>query len=294
MVEEQLEQQWHCASAIHKEGAKIFSTQEEFENHMTQEHKVPLTGPELSKLSERSMRPAFRLFLECPLCDFEDTNKQASEYEVQDNLQRHVADHLQSLALFSLPILLEDGFAYAPSEENSGEEYNLDDLDRKADLSFGPLSNFSNGPGSPLEPTVPTESVEGGPRIFIYPIRIPPEKLAKALELYVAFKKEQFVTITHSDTSSSKHSGGSFEASAHAVRAKSDDDSSIAHQTAEVDIFVSHRAENIKVRKRKPLSPLARTKAALIRHLGSCPRCRTRRVRVSFSTFYEINLSLTH
>ncbi|KAE8448457.1 hypothetical protein EG329_009522 [Mollisiaceae sp. DMI_Dod_QoI] len=138
MTQEQQEPQWHCVSAIHEE-ARIFSSPNEFKDHMRQEHTNSLSDSQLSKLSERSKRPALRLFLECPFCDFESTNPEASEYEVQDILQRHVASHLHSLALFSLPTLPDDGFTYDPSEETSERAC---DLDQRENLG-STLSSFA-------------------------------------------------------------------------------------------------------------------------------------------------------
>jgi hypothetical protein len=55
-------------------------------------------------------------------------------------LARHVANHLQSLALFSLPTLANDGFTYASNEETSGR---ANDSDQGAGFGSAFLDGFS-------------------------------------------------------------------------------------------------------------------------------------------------------
>jgi hypothetical protein len=137
-----------------------------------------------------------------------------------------------------------------------------------------------------------------------YPIRIPPDKQPRALELYINFKLEE--VLAQSPTASNHdgyHLGVPGPSTAHSVtsqgsskrRGAPSTSASLCDQTdyssvvsfdpstssAKAKEFVSYDGKKVKTRTRKKLSPRARAKAALVRYLGSCPPCRSRRVPVS-------------
>lgn len=95
---------------------KVFSDREEFETHMSTEHKGKFNQSQLATLARRSAQTATHAFDECPLCKAQAVEVNSEDYIpkdilVNDRLPRHVAGHLKALALMFLP----------PSN-NSGEE----------------------------------------------------------------------------------------------------------------------------------------------------------------------------
>jgi hypothetical protein len=136
-----------------------------------------------------------------------------------------------------------------------------------------------------------------------YPIKIPPEKQGKALELYNTLKLAEMLaqndTATHNDgyllapgpstarsvtsQTSSRHNGAQ-STSASAYDGTTDFGGSVVSfdQSPPSTIeFTAFTGKKVKPRKRKRLGPTARAKAALVRYLGSCWPCRSRRVPVS-------------
>jgi hypothetical protein len=127
-----------------------------------------------------------------------------------------------------------------------------------------------------------------------YPIRIPPAKLNKALKLYNRYRLEEGLAQrvqqhgpTLGDTilspartqSVTSRSSRDYTPSV-SVFSFTEEETSLlgtANTSAEP---TPYDGEIVKPRARKPLSPSARAKAALIRHLGSCSACRSRRVPV--------------
>jgi hypothetical protein len=117
-----------------------------------------------------------------------------------------------------------------------------------------------------------------------YPIRIPPEKLSKAVELYTTFVLGQ--TLKKDDNVS--HDGYilSPPESSRTSRAPLSPPGSSRHRSVvsfgqspeEGMPLTSFYGKKVKLRTRKRLSPAARAKAALVRHLGSCQPCQIRRV----------------
>lgn len=142
MTQEEQTFEWYCDSTVHQE-VMIFSSQHDFEAHMRNEHESPMSNLELSRFSDRHRRPGVKLFLECPLCYF--APPEGNDYQTQDILRRHVASHLQSLSLFSLPNLPDDGFSYDQSEEPSERANGQDDNADGGSLQ-APLSSFHTPP----------------------------------------------------------------------------------------------------------------------------------------------------
>ncbi|CEI60256.1 unnamed protein product [Fusarium venenatum] len=86
--------QWKCPARPHR--GQIFMTQEEFQKHLEQDHKKKYTDAELALVTNRSRQKSGPLFSSCPLCG-QDVQQAGG------NLEKHIAGHLRSLALRSLP-----------------------------------------------------------------------------------------------------------------------------------------------------------------------------------------------
>ncbi|OTB03536.1 hypothetical protein M426DRAFT_176005 [Hypoxylon sp. CI-4A] len=91
-------QYWRCPAKAHK--SHDFRTREDFENHMRQDHKRNYTAAQLSLLAEKSMRSSRSLFESCPLCGGKDSTE---DDKTSGGLIDHIANHLNSIALKSLP-----------------------------------------------------------------------------------------------------------------------------------------------------------------------------------------------
>ncbi|KAK0105856.1 hypothetical protein ONS95_004370 [Cadophora gregata] len=145
-----------------------------------------------------------------------------------------------------------------------------------------------------------------------YPLPIPKDKEARALELYTQYcdaqLKEKVETSHIEPQSTASHRGGyhltvpgpptahsvvSFTSSKYSLATSAydgitdlssvvsfddEDEPTSAAVKAEGELM-SFDGKRIKQRTRKKLSPVARAKAALVRHLGSCWVCRSRRVK---------------
>jgi hypothetical protein len=137
-----------------------------------------------------------------------------------------------------------------------------------------------------------------------YPISIPPSKFAKAVRLYTLFRYEEGLAQrhgpAHADPLLSPATAQSVTSRSSRVYTPSvstsaydglTDRSSLVSFTEEESAplgqgngsteLIAYNGTRIKPRVRKPLSPTAKAKAALIRCLGSCTSCRNRRVPVS-------------
>ena len=144
----------------------------------------------------------------------------------------------------------------------------------------------------------------------IYPIPIPSEKLPKALKLYTRYRLEeglaqrvqqpgqtyggsllspataQSITSRTSSrrytpsVSTSAYEGVTDLSSLVSFNGEESPSSATANGGTELMTF---DGKKIKQRTRKPLSPTAKAKAALIRYLESCWVCRSRRVPVSLT-----------
>lgn len=151
----------------------------------------------------------------------------------------------------------------------------------------------------------------------VYPLRIPPQKMKKAVILYSVWcrAKEADIVSTQLDRNSSQivgamrphpqHLGLSpFSPSPTSPTASSHDgaseslidfaeNESISSETGHFEL-TSHTGELVKPpRKRKNLNPTAKAKAALVRYLGACVVCRFRRVHVSYRPYHLEDLSNT-
>ncbi|WAO95821.1 C3H1-type domain-containing protein [Fusarium falciforme] len=84
---------WRCSS--HREMGP-FSTLEDYMKHMRDVHDTKLSDRQLRVVANRNSRKTAKLFPSCPLCGREES-------EVDGRLEDHLAGHLRSLALKSLP-----------------------------------------------------------------------------------------------------------------------------------------------------------------------------------------------
>lgn len=133
-----------------------------------------------------------------------------------------------------------------------------------------------------------------------YPIKIPPEKQARALELYNTLKLAEYMAenepATHNDgyllapstarsvkSQTSSKGRGAPSTSASLYDAMTDYGSVVSFDQSLISTteFMAYNGKKVKTRQRKRLGPTARAKAALVRYLGSCLPCRNRRVPVS-------------
>ncbi|KAM0555885.1 hypothetical protein ACHAPJ_006287 [Fusarium lateritium] len=99
--------QWRCPAKSHR--GQTFMTQQNFQNHLEQDHKKKYSDSELSLVISRSRQSTGPLFTSCPLCGEE-------VQQAGGKLEKHIAGHLRSLALKSLPPIY--------SEEDDEDEEN--------------------------------------------------------------------------------------------------------------------------------------------------------------------------
>lgn len=114
-------QQWACSAPGHN--VFYFETDAGYEQHMWQSHPGTFAENHLQLMKKRAMRAA-PVFTSCPLCGLEPADLDPSRgptrtpppaISPQASLSKHVASHLRSLALISLPW---DGFE---GEEDAGK-----------------------------------------------------------------------------------------------------------------------------------------------------------------------------
>ncbi|KAJ4248535.1 hypothetical protein NW757_008183 [Fusarium falciforme] len=100
---------WRCSS--HREMGP-FSTLEDYMKHMREVHDTKLSDRQLRVVANRNSRKTTKLFPSCPLCGIEES-------EVDGRLEDHLAGHLRSLALKSLPSYQDEIPDDAGDENNS-------------------------------------------------------------------------------------------------------------------------------------------------------------------------------
>ncbi|KAL7928499.1 hypothetical protein V8C35DRAFT_325906 [Trichoderma chlorosporum] len=84
---------WRCLS--HRELGP-FSTREEYIRHIQEAHNTKFSDTQLRALARNNARKTAKLFFSCPFCGKDAAN-------VDGRLEDHIAEHLISLALKSLP-----------------------------------------------------------------------------------------------------------------------------------------------------------------------------------------------
>jgi len=100
---------WYCGVPSCQN--PVFDEQTVFENHMELFHPRTYSSSQLPMLIESMRRPVTEVFEYCPLCNYVPEIQQTSVsdrrtpvyVEKANNLHKHVATHLEGLALFSLP-----------------------------------------------------------------------------------------------------------------------------------------------------------------------------------------------
>lgn len=121
--------QWICRASKH--ATKVCHTEQEFVEHMETEHPKSFSKAQLPALLKRCGVPAPQMFAACPLCSWfptsdnlgdsefhtsvnsgnfsgsptqqsTDTELEASRLKMRIRMERHIADHLLSIALMSL------------------------------------------------------------------------------------------------------------------------------------------------------------------------------------------------
>ncbi|KAJ4209546.1 hypothetical protein NW759_013402 [Fusarium solani] len=100
---------WRCSS--HREMGP-FSTLEDYMKHMREVHDTKLSDRQLRVVANRNSRKTTKLFPSCPLCGREES-------DVDGRLEDHLAGHLRSLALKSLPSYQDEIPDDAGDENNS-------------------------------------------------------------------------------------------------------------------------------------------------------------------------------
>jgi hypothetical protein len=90
---------WRCASKAHDN--ILFDTKDDYISHMKSHHRKTITDRQIAILADMCLHMIGPLFEICPLCAIK-------EQDAKGSLQEHIADHLQSLALESLPLIAND------------------------------------------------------------------------------------------------------------------------------------------------------------------------------------------
>lgn len=110
MKAEQMPPEWLCVSPSH--GPITFKSQDLFEIHMRAQHPRAFTEAQLPALAKKRMRLSLEIFTHCPFCSYlsdADGVSRPPTRSNQDEMQHHIASHLQSLALISLQLVdMED------------------------------------------------------------------------------------------------------------------------------------------------------------------------------------------
>ena len=106
-----LESRWQCLA--HTNGPKSFHSAIAYMEHMKDCHPNDFTHSQLSVLAQLTECKDHRIFKECPLCGTipMGITRQFPNYETwefQDALQRHVAQHLNRLAMMSIEWFRDD------------------------------------------------------------------------------------------------------------------------------------------------------------------------------------------
>ncbi|KAL3954763.1 hypothetical protein ACCO45_010326 [Purpureocillium lilacinum] len=114
---------WRCPAKAHRD--EHFETQDAFRAHLLEGHKKAYSDAELAMLISRSRKATGPLFTSCPLCG--DTTE-----EVNGKLEQHIAGHLRSLALKSLPPDYDD--ADNEDEDGASNQGSFDALSNRSTI----------------------------------------------------------------------------------------------------------------------------------------------------------------
>lgn len=141
--------EWSCQAPGHED--HIFHSQIHFEQHMRSHHEGSFTESQLPTLISKGARPSSHTFEVCPLChdDLAVSNPltssndpfRAATFNSVPNFRQHIAQHLDMLALLSLP-------ERADLDENLSNERQSQsaDLSTLAEKETFPPANFEDNP----------------------------------------------------------------------------------------------------------------------------------------------------
>lgn len=148
-------QRWRCPS--HRE-LDLFLTREDYMQHMRQAHNFKLGEDKLLILANRNTRKAAKLFTSCSLCG-------KSEAEVGGRLENHIAGHLRSLALKSLPPYEDDMDTDVGSDRDDCDGSQQSGVRTTDDPSIGEISSTDGVDDEPsrLSETEETDFVNDAP-----------------------------------------------------------------------------------------------------------------------------------
>lgn len=116
------------------------------------------------------------------------------------------------------------------------------------------------------------------PAPLVYPLPIHADKLVRARQLYSQYLQANEIQKHLPETQKENSSGSALAG----TTGDSAGGSSVVSTGNELESLPADgEPQIVRARKRANLSPEVKARAALIRHLGSCPVCRARRVLVS-------------
>jgi hypothetical protein len=131
---EHIPMEWQCVAPIH--GLQSFDDKESYEEHMRRHHAGSFASSQLPILAHISARPKYHPFAACPFCngvpsELAEAHSDPDTIDGQEALQKHIAWHLQSLALMSLTWLHDE-----ESTSSTAEDRILDLSDSIASFIF--------------------------------------------------------------------------------------------------------------------------------------------------------------
>lgn len=155
---------WICAaSPAHPTMNFSFSTEDEYEAHMFEVHQGTFTQSQLTMLKKHSKVPTSVTFRSCPLCGYEplkeDLRKHvlAMEYDevppedterlASDRITKHLASHLESIAVKALPWqdVTEDAKDESVESKHAEEGTDQSEDDSSAIHRSMSISSFHDG-----------------------------------------------------------------------------------------------------------------------------------------------------
>ncbi|RYN79041.1 hypothetical protein AA0117_g4103 [Alternaria alternata] len=102
---------WRCTSKAHS--ATLFTSKQDYFEHMRDQHAKSFTDSQLPVLANRSKVPTTMIFSQCPLCSYIPTendigdstgaSQMQKDRSISERIVRHLAAHLEFLAVKALP-----------------------------------------------------------------------------------------------------------------------------------------------------------------------------------------------
>ncbi|KAL2062083.1 hypothetical protein VTL71DRAFT_6349 [Oculimacula yallundae] len=151
-----------------------------------------------------------------------------------------------------------------------------------------PIRNANHTTPPAHQPTPPSQAERSHGGRINYPLPIAKELQERALELYIKYldaelkqKLEKSHNLTVPGRGDQSVVSSQFTESVVSFGDEDEEPTSPANGNGKTEGETAFDGKKVIQRKRKPLSPTARAKAALIRHLVSCYVCKERRVKCS-------------